>query len=149
MTIPNRNFNYPTSLKFGAGRIAELADYCRAAGIERPLFVTDPGLASMPMVQKIVADVKRHNRIAVGCDDISARNCKQIMRSTDQVGRFHQRQCRPFRLPKWCAQALQLAADSAVQDRDRHAASRSTMKLTVVVVDPPMLSVCIRLAPST
>ncbi|MGH6854570.1 MAG: iron-containing alcohol dehydrogenase [Aestuariivirga sp.] len=58
MTIPNRNFNYPTALKFGAGRIGELAGHCKAVGIERPLFVTDPGLASMPMVRKIVSDVK-------------------------------------------------------------------------------------------
>ena len=59
MTIPNRNFNYPTALKFGAGRIKELADLCKANGIMRPLFVTDPGLAGMPMVQAIVDDVKR------------------------------------------------------------------------------------------
>ena len=33
MTIPNRNFSYPTALKFGAGRIKELADLCKANGI--------------------------------------------------------------------------------------------------------------------
>jgi alcohol dehydrogenase class IV len=59
MTLPNRNFNYPTAIKFGAGRIKELADHCRANGIARPLFVTDPGLAAMPMVRAIVEDVKR------------------------------------------------------------------------------------------
>jgi alcohol dehydrogenase len=59
MTIPNRNLNYPTAIKFGAGRIKELADHCRANGILRPLFVTDPGLAAMPMVQAVVEDVRR------------------------------------------------------------------------------------------
>lgn len=59
MTLPNRNFNYPTAIKFGAGRIRELAEHCRANGIMRPLFVTDPGLAAMPMVRAIVEDVKR------------------------------------------------------------------------------------------
>jgi alcohol dehydrogenase len=59
MTIPNRNFNYPTAIKFGAGRIAELADHCRANGINRPLLVTDPGLAAMPMVATVVNDVRR------------------------------------------------------------------------------------------
>jgi len=59
MTIPNRNLNYPTAIKFGAGRIKELADHCRASGIARPLFVTDPGLAAMPMVRAIVADLER------------------------------------------------------------------------------------------
>jgi alcohol dehydrogenase len=59
MSLPNRNFNYPTAIKFGTGRITELADHCRANGIARPLFVTDPGLAAMPMVRAIVEDVKR------------------------------------------------------------------------------------------
>ncbi len=58
MTIPNRNLNYPTAIKFGAGRIKELADHCKANGIARPLFVTDPGLAAMPMVKAIVENVK-------------------------------------------------------------------------------------------
>ena len=58
MTIPNRNFNFPTAIKFGAGRIKELADHCKANGIKRPLFVTDRGLASMPMVAAIMSDLK-------------------------------------------------------------------------------------------
>ena len=41
------NWNYPTSIRFGAGRIDELADACAAAGITRPLLVTDPGLAKL------------------------------------------------------------------------------------------------------
>lgn len=44
------NWNYPTSVKFGAGRISELADCVKAAGFSRPLLVTDPVLAKMPMV---------------------------------------------------------------------------------------------------
>ena len=59
MTIPSRNLNYPTAIKFGAGRIRELADHCKANGITRPLFVTDPGLAAMPMVAMVVDNVKR------------------------------------------------------------------------------------------
>ena len=59
MTIPNRNFSFPTPVKFGAGRIKELAAQCKANGIHRPLFVTDPGLAGMSMVKSIIDDVKR------------------------------------------------------------------------------------------
>jgi alcohol dehydrogenase class IV len=59
MTIPNRNINYPTAIKFGAGRIKELAEHCRANGISRPLFVTDKGLASLPMVAEIRDDLKK------------------------------------------------------------------------------------------
>src|SRR5262249_57878400 len=45
------NWNYPTSVRFGAGRIAELGAAVKAAGITRPLLVTDPTLAALPMVQ--------------------------------------------------------------------------------------------------
>jgi len=44
------NWNYPTSIRFGAGRIAELPDACKSLGMRRPLLITDPGLAAMPMV---------------------------------------------------------------------------------------------------
>jgi len=43
------NWNYPTPIKFGAGRIKELPEHCRAHGIARPLLVTDAGLASAPI----------------------------------------------------------------------------------------------------
>ena len=39
------NWNYPTSVRFGAGRIAELGAAVKAAGMSRPLLVTDPRLA--------------------------------------------------------------------------------------------------------
>jgi alcohol dehydrogenase class IV len=45
------DWNYPTSVRFGVGRIAELADAVRAAGMARPLFVTDPKLAATAMVE--------------------------------------------------------------------------------------------------
>ena len=44
-------WSYPTEIRFGPGRIAELADACRAAGMAAPLLVTDPGLKDLPMVQ--------------------------------------------------------------------------------------------------
>ena len=59
MAIPNRNINYPTAIKYGAGRIKELAEFCKANGIKRPLVVTDKGLAAMPMVAEIMADLKQ------------------------------------------------------------------------------------------
>ncbi len=49
------NWNYPTTIRFGAGRIAELPEACRELGIARPLLVTDPGLAQLPMVQQAIA----------------------------------------------------------------------------------------------
>ena len=45
------NWSYPTAIRFGAGRISELADACRAAGISKPLLVTDRGLAELDITQ--------------------------------------------------------------------------------------------------
>jgi alcohol dehydrogenase class IV len=45
-------WNYPTMVRFGAGRIAELPDALKTAGVWRPLFVTDPALAKLPIVAK-------------------------------------------------------------------------------------------------
>ncbi|MDX1819365.1 MAG: iron-containing alcohol dehydrogenase [Paracoccaceae bacterium] len=43
------NWSYPTAIRFGAGRISELAEACAAAGIKKPLLVTDKGLAGLPI----------------------------------------------------------------------------------------------------
>lgn len=43
------NWSYPTAVKFGAGRIGELAEHCRALGMTRPLLVTDKALAALPI----------------------------------------------------------------------------------------------------
>ncbi len=43
------NWSYPTAIRFGTGRIAELPEACAAAGIAKPLLVTDRGLAGLPI----------------------------------------------------------------------------------------------------
>ena len=49
MTVPSMNWNYPTAIKFGPGRVRELATHCAAAGITKPLLVTDRALATLPI----------------------------------------------------------------------------------------------------
>ena len=49
---PTGNWSYPTSIRFGAGRISEIADACEAAGISKPLVVTDKGLASLDVTTR-------------------------------------------------------------------------------------------------
>ncbi len=49
---PTANWSYPTAIKFGAGRISELGAQCKAAGIQRPLLVTDRGLAGLPITAR-------------------------------------------------------------------------------------------------
>lgn len=49
------NWNYPNSIHTGAGRITELPALCQQLGISAPLFITDPGLAALPMTEAAVA----------------------------------------------------------------------------------------------
>jgi len=48
--FPSGVWRYPTEIRFGVGAIAELPSAVRAAGIARPLVVTDHGLAGHAMV---------------------------------------------------------------------------------------------------
>ena len=54
-TVLSGNWNYPTSIRFGAGRIKELSDACKSVGMKNPLLITDPGLAALPMVNNAIA----------------------------------------------------------------------------------------------
>lgn len=45
-------WSYPTEIRFGAGRVSELADACRSAGMENPLLITDRGLMDLPVTQR-------------------------------------------------------------------------------------------------
>jgi alcohol dehydrogenase class IV len=49
------NWNYPTAVRFGPGRVAELAEACQSLGMKRPLLVTDGALAKLPMIENAVA----------------------------------------------------------------------------------------------
>jgi alcohol dehydrogenase class IV len=49
------NWGFPTTVRFGIGRIVELPEACRELGIKRPLVVTDKGLAPLPMLNEAVS----------------------------------------------------------------------------------------------
>ncbi|MHA1523503.1 MAG: iron-containing alcohol dehydrogenase [Alphaproteobacteria bacterium] len=63
------NWNFPTLYRLGNGRIAELADACKETGITRPLLVTDPGLANLPMIAEALERCKKSGvPVALFCD---------------------------------------------------------------------------------
>jgi alcohol dehydrogenase class IV len=51
-TALRANWNFPTRIWAGPGRIAELAEACAQLRIHRPLIVTDRGLVQHPMLQR-------------------------------------------------------------------------------------------------
>ncbi len=58
MSIPMKaNWNYPTRVWAGPGRISELAAACAELGIRKPLVVTDNGLRESVMIKSAVASL--------------------------------------------------------------------------------------------
>jgi alcohol dehydrogenase class IV len=53
-SLPSANWNYPTAVKVGAGRIRELPQWCQSLGMRRPLLITDPGLAALPLIGNVL-----------------------------------------------------------------------------------------------
>ena len=51
--MENINWNYPTPIWFGQGRINEIQQACDNLNISKPLIVTDPGILKTGIVEKI------------------------------------------------------------------------------------------------
>jgi alcohol dehydrogenase class IV len=62
--IIRANWNYPTAIRVGAGRIRELPDLCKSLGMINALLITDPGLAPLPFVQQAVTGCRSEG---LGC----------------------------------------------------------------------------------
>jgi alcohol dehydrogenase class IV len=58
-TILKANWNYPTRVWHGPGRLAELGAACRELGMAQPLLVTDLGLRQHPMIARALAALDR------------------------------------------------------------------------------------------
>lgn len=55
MTLPTTNWNYPTAIWFGNGRINDLPAACEQLSMKNPLFITDKGLATLDIVTNSLA----------------------------------------------------------------------------------------------
>jgi alcohol dehydrogenase class IV len=53
-----RQYNFPTIIRFGAGAIKELPDHLVAAGLKKPLLVTDPMVAQFDFFKEIIAALR-------------------------------------------------------------------------------------------
>lgn len=58
-------FNFPTTIRFGAGAVNELPGYLKQNNLKSPLVVTDPVIAELAFFKAIVADLQKQN-ISVG-----------------------------------------------------------------------------------
>lgn len=61
LTAPDNiqgNWNYPTTIRMGSGRLSELPFVCKSLGIRNPLLVIDAGLVEQPFVARAMEFVK-------------------------------------------------------------------------------------------
>ncbi len=54
-------YNFPTTVRFGAGSSKELADYLIKNNLSRPLIATDPVVSQLGFFKQITDDLKRRN----------------------------------------------------------------------------------------
>ena len=65
----NANWNYPTRVWFGAGRVTELPAACRALGVKRPLVITDRGLATAGITHDVLQILAANGLGAALCSE--------------------------------------------------------------------------------
>jgi len=54
-------YNFPTTIRFGAGAIKELPAYLQQNNLKAPLIVTDPNIAQLSFFKSIVSDLQHKN----------------------------------------------------------------------------------------
>jgi len=52
-------FNFPTTIRFGANAVKELPAYLKQNNLTKPLLVTDPIIAELSFFKQIIADIKQ------------------------------------------------------------------------------------------
>jgi len=80
-------FNFPTTIRFGAGAVKELPAYLAKNNLKAPLIVTDPTIAQLPFFKNIVADLKAKNISVEVFSDIHKNPVKSdVYKGTDAWG---------------------------------------------------------------
>jgi alcohol dehydrogenase class IV len=54
-------YNFPTTIRFGAGAIKELPSYLQQNNLKAPLIVTDPNIAQLSFFKTIISDLQNKN----------------------------------------------------------------------------------------
>ena len=52
-----RQYNFPTTIRFGAGAVKELPAHLKAQGLHKPLLVTDPMVSQLSFFKAIKDDL--------------------------------------------------------------------------------------------
>jgi alcohol dehydrogenase class IV len=77
-------YNFPTTIRFGAGAVKELPDYLKKHNLLKPLIVSDPTVAQLDFFKTIVKDLKQKGIAADVFSDIHKNPVKSdVYKGTD------------------------------------------------------------------
>jgi alcohol dehydrogenase class IV len=77
-------YNFPTTIRFGAGAVKELPDYLKKNNLLRPLIVSDPTVAQLDFFKTIIKDLKQKGFAAEVFYDIHKNPVKSdVYKGTD------------------------------------------------------------------
>jgi len=77
-------FNFPTTIRFGAGVVSELGAYLKKNGLAKPMISTDPTIAGLPFFKKILTDLETAGISATVFHDIHKNPVKSdVYKGTD------------------------------------------------------------------
>jgi len=83
-------FNFPTTIRFGAGSVKELPAYLIKNNLKAPLIVTDPTIAQLPFFKRIIEDLKAKNISVEVFSDIHKNPVKSdVYKGTDAWDATH------------------------------------------------------------
>ncbi len=83
-------YNFPTTIRFGAGASKELGDYLIKNNLLKPLIVTDNTVAQLDFFKEIIADLKMKNISAEVFNDIHRNPVKSdVYKGTDVYDAMH------------------------------------------------------------
>ena len=83
-------YNFPTTIRFGAGSRHELADYLHKNNLKKPLVVTDPTVAQLGFFKKLIAELQQKNISTEAFSDIHKNPVKSdVYKGTDVYDATH------------------------------------------------------------
>lgn len=83
-------FNFPTTIRFGAGVVKELADYLKKNDLSKPLVVTDPNVRELSFFKTIITDLKNAGISVEIFSDIHKNPVKSdVYKGTDAYDETH------------------------------------------------------------
>jgi alcohol dehydrogenase class IV len=86
-------YNFPTTIRFGAGAVKELPAYLQQNNLKAPLIVTDPTIAQLPFFKAIITDLQNHSIAVEVFQDIHKNPVKSYVYNGTDIWDHTNRDC--------------------------------------------------------